>query len=531
MQAARAMYDAVVIGSGFGGSVAALRLAEKGYQVLVLEQGRFFRRDEDFPATNWRIWDTLWFPPLRLFGTLAITALNGLWVLHGVGVGGGSLVYAGVLEVPEPSTFTRPAWRRWGDWWERLRPHYATARAMLGASRNPHTNAIDRALANVAQRLGQGHTFRPVDVGVWFGDPAGQAQAPPSPGPPRRPCTFCRNCMVGCREGAKNLLTKNYLYLAQRLGVRIQSQAQALWIQALPPDADGPRYAVHWRPMTGWRRKPRTVYARRVVVAAGVLGTLRLLFRSREKGSLPHLSSRLGEAVRTNSEELNGVLLPQPLPWEAVQGVAITSIFHADDDTRIEPVGFGRGSSLLRFLAAPTLIPPGTPRRARLWRILRALLTRPGDALRLYVLPRWTERTVILLVMQRTDTRVRIHWRRGRLWVEQDPAHPVPAEVPSGYRVVRMLAEELGGRAVSSLPVALFGVPMTAHILGGCPMGPTPETGVVDLTGQVHGHPGVYVVDGSIVPGNLGVNPSLTITAMAEYVMSRVPPKGGASAS
>lgn len=532
------VYDAVVVGSGFGGSVAALRLAEKGYRVLVLEQGRRFS-DADLPTTNWQIGRAVWMPRLRLFGTLQISRLNGVWILHGVGVGGGSLVYAGVLEMPDEATFRQGSWARWVDWWERLRPHYTIARRMLGAARNPRTTVIDRALRDVARELGREATFRPVDVGVWFGE-GGEPGTDPffgGEGPARFPCTFCRNCMVGCRDGAKNYLTKNYLYLAEKRGVRIQSEAEVLFIQALSESPDGPRYAVFWRPSTAWYRPERVVYARRVVLAAGVLGTLRILFRSRARGGLPRLSPRLGEAVRTNSEELNGVLLPQPLPWEAVQSVAITTIFHADEDTRVEPVAFGRGSSLLRYLAAPTLVPPGTPLWKRRLLSLAAFFTRPGDILGLYLLPHWTERTVILLIMQRTDTRFRILWKsRGPfgtpdLFVEQDPEHPVPVEVPAGHRVVQALAQRLGGRPVSALPVAILGVPMTAHILGGCPMAPTWEEGVVNLEGEVHGYPGLYVADGSVIPGNLGVNPSLTITAMAEYIMSRIPGRGSEGAS
>ncbi len=340
--------------------------------------------------------------------------------------------------------------------------------------------------------------------------------------------------MVGCRDNAKNTLVKNYLYLAEARGVEVRAGLEAVTVRALPrPTGEGLRYEVVAREVG--RMFPRTYRwaARGVVVAAGVLGTLPLLFRSRETGGLPRISDRLGEDVRTNSEELNGVLLHHPFSPEAIQGVAITSIFEADEDTRIEPVRFGQGSSLLRFLAAPALVPPGTPRWKRVLAVLRSLVTRPGDALRLYLLSGWTERVVILLVMQRTDTRVRMSWRprawrlgRPGLVVEQDPEHPVPVEVPAGYEVARRLARRLKGRAVGALATTLLGLPMTAHILGGCPMAPTPRQGVVNLEGEVHGHPGLYVVDGSIVPGNPGVNPSLTITALAEYVMSRIPPRG-----
>ena len=529
-------YDFIIIGSGFGGSVMALRLARKGYRVLVLEKGRRFN-DPDFPPTNWRFWKYLWLPAARCFGILQISALNGLWILHGAGVGGGSLVYAGVLEVPDPSTFRQAPWRRWRDWGAVLKPHYRTARQMLGVARNPHLNPVDEALRWVARELGREDTFRAVDVGVWFGNdrtPPGTDPFFQGQGPPRYPCTLCRNCMVGCRDNAKNTLVKNYLYLAERAGAEVRAETEALLIRQLPqPTAEGLRYEVVTRSSTRPWAGRRTWAARHVVVSAGVLGTLSLLFRSREQGGLPHLSPVLGKRVRTNSEELNGVLLDRPLDPEAIRGVAITSIFHADEETRVEPVRFGQGSSLLRFLAAPALPPPHASSWQRRRAFLTAFIRRPLDALRLYVLPGWTERTIILLIMQTTENEVHMTWRsawwrlgRKGLVVHQDPEHPVPVTVPMGYEVARRLARHLGGRPVGALATTLLAVPMTAHILGGCPMAPTREEGVVDLQGQVHGHPGLYVVDGSIVPGNPGVNPSLTIAALAEYVATNIPPRG-----
>ncbi len=529
------VYDFIIIGSGFGGSVMALRLAQKGYRVLVLEKGKRFR-DADFAVTNWQFWKYLWIPTLRCFGILQISTLNGLWILHGVGVGGGSLGYAGVLEIPDASTFRQSAWRRWRDWGAILKPHYRTAQRMLGVARNPHLNRVDEVLRKVARELGQAASFRTVDVGVWFGDDKTPPDTDPffqGQGPPRRPCTLCRNCMVGCRENAKNTLVKNYLYLAERAGAEILPETEVQMLRALPePTSEGVRFEVITRSSTRPWSGRRTWGARNVVVSAGVLGTLSLLFRSREAGGLPHLSPILGQHVRTNSEELNGVLLPEPLEEEAIRGVAITSIFHADEDTRVEPVRFGQGSSLLRYLAAPILPPPETSARQRRWALLKSLVTQPLDALRLYLLPHWTERVIILLIMQQTENRVHMEWRgtpwrlgRKGLVVRQDPERPVPVNVPAGYEVAHRLARHLGGKAVGALATVLLNVPMTAHILGGCTMAPHPREGVVDLEGQVHGYPGLYVVDGSIVPANPGVNPSLTITALAEYIASNIPPR------
>jgi len=516
------VYDAVVIGSGFGGSVAALRLVQRGASVLVLEKGRRWR-DEDFPRTNLAFWKALWLPRLGATGILQISWLNGLVVLHGVGVGGGSLGYANVLEVPAAEFFRLPGWPAGVDWEARLRPFYRRAQRMLGVARNPHLSRVDHALAGIAAQRGYGASFRPTEVGVFFGLP-GQEVADPyfgGQGPPRRGCTFCGHCMIGCRENAKNTLVKNYLYLAERGGARIQPGREVVALEPLKPHRDdGARYAVHHRAAWGLRRGPtRVVLARRVYVAAGVLGTLRLLHRSRALGLLPDLSPRLGEGVRTNSEELNGVLLPHPLEDADNPGLAINSIIRADAVTRIEPVRYPSGSDLMRWLSFPGLPAPEASRARRLLAALGWVARHPLDALRLYVLPGWARRVVILLVMQTQENRLHVRWRRGRLWVEPDATAPAPVAVAAGHEVARALAQHLGGRAMGTIAEAL-GLPLTAHILGGAAWGPDADHGVVGPDGQVHGYPGLYIVDGSVVPANPGVNPSLTITALAEYLLS-----------
>ncbi len=517
------VYDAVVVGSGFGGSVAALRLAERGHSVLVLEKGRRWR-DQDFPRSNLAFWKALWLPRLGATGILQISWLNGLVVLHGVGVGGGSLGYANVLEVPSAAFFRQPGWPAGIDWEARLRPFYARARRMLGVARNPHLGPVDQILARIAAQRGYGETFRATDVGVFFGPPGQEVPDPyfGGQGPPRRGCTFCGHCMVGCRENAKNTLVKNYLYLAEQAGARIVPGREVVAIEPLTRlRDDAARYAVHHRAAWGWRRGPtQVVLARRVYLAAGVLGTLRLLFRSRALGFLPNLSPRLGEGVRTNSEELNGVMVPHDLDDADQPGLAINTIFQADAVTRIEPVRYASGSDLMRFLAFPILPRADASRAARLKAALWALLRHPRDAWRLYVQPGWARRVVILLVMQTEENRVHLRWRRGRLWVEPDAQAPAPVAVESGHAVARALARALGGRAMSSVAEAL-GIPMTAHILGGAPWGANAERGVVGPDGQVHHYPGLYIVDGSVVPANPGVNPSLTITALAEYLLAR----------
>ncbi len=527
-------YDFVVIGSGFGGSVSALRLAEKGYAVLVLERGKRFR-DQDFATTNWQFWKYLWAPRLRSFGILEISLLNGLMVLHGAGVGGGSLGYANVLEVPPDEMFANPAWRDLADWKTLLAPHYQTARRMLGVARNPRLTPADHALQAVVSDLGQGETFRPTEVGVFFG-PEGEEVPDPffgGEGPARRGCQFCGACMVGCRHNAKNTLVKNYLYLAEKRGVNVLAEREVTDIRALPPDQpDEARYEVHFRRSTALiRQEPAVVRARGVVLAAGVLGTLKLLFHARDvSGGLPRLSPRLGENVRTNSEELVGAVA-RTRKVDYSQGIAITSIARADAETRLEPVRYPRGSSLMRLIAAPTLPDPNTPRGKRWLAALAALFRTPGHVARTYILPGWADRTTILLVMQTSDNRLTMRYDRHPLYgfrrglvVQHDPERPIPLGVPSGHEAARRFAARIDGMVAGSAAESLLGVPITAHILGGAPLGHDAQEGVVGLDGQVHNYPGLYIADGSVVPANPGVNPSLTITALAEYIMAQIPP-------
>lgn len=533
-------HDWLIVGSGFGGSVSALRLAEKGYSVLVLERGRRFR-DEDFARSNWNLRRYLWAPRLGLQGILQISPLRDAFVLHGSGVGGGSLGYANVLMAPDDATFDTPAWRALADWRTLLAPHYATARRMLGVAVNPRLGPADEVLRDVAARDGRAHTFQATPVGTFFGEPGREGDEVPDPffggeGPARRGCTHCGGCMVGCRHNAKNTLPKNYLWLAERLGAEVRAECEVRDLRPLPEGApDGARWEVTYRRGTALvpaLARTQVVRARNVVLAAGALGTLRLLLRCRDvTGSLPALSPRLGERVRTNSEALLGVVA-RGTGVDYSRGVAITSIYQADPVTTVEPVRYPAGSSAMRFLSGPIISSGGFVER-----VLKSaldVLRRPADFLRTHVLPGWAQRTTILLIMQTTEEGLRVRLGRSpftlfrRDLVSRRDAATAPSTASAiGTHVARAFAERTDGIALGSVNEGLFGIPMTAHILGGCPMGRTAEEGVVDLECRVHGYDGLRVVDGSIMPGNPGVNPSLSIAALAEYAMSCVPAAGG----
>jgi cholesterol oxidase len=534
-----AVYDFVIIGSGFGGSVSAMRLAEKGYSVLVLEQGKRFR-DQDFARTNWNVWKYLWVPALRAFGVLQVSILKGVMVLHGRGLGGGSLGYANVLEIPPDDMFANPAWRHMTDWKTTLMPHFQTARRMLGATRNPRLGVADEVLRAIAKEYDTDDTFRPTEVGVFFGKEPQQVPDPyfDGEGPPRKACSFCGGCMLGCRENAKNTLPKNYLYLAEKWGAQLQPESEVVDVRPLPSaagrseSARDERYQVVYRSTTARPLRPQqAVNAKNVIFSAGVLGTLKLLFRCREvTRSLPDLSPRLGKLVRTNSEALMGVIA-----WDDEvdysEGIAITSIVNADEVTRVEPTRYPDGSSLMRYLGVPLITSRGGVFK-RVLLTLGSMLRNPRQTLHSHILPGWARRGTILLIMQTLDNRMSLElgrsgytlFRRG-LVAEPDPEHTAPSRVEIGHRVTRDFARKTGGIPQGSLGENLLNLPTTAHILGGCPFGGDSSEGVIDLNCQIHNYPGLYVVDGSIVPANPGVNPSLTITALAEYAMSQVPVK------
>ncbi|MFC8129928.1 GMC family oxidoreductase N-terminal domain-containing protein [Streptomyces sp. NPDC057302] len=570
-------FDVLVVGSGFGGSVAALRLTEKGYRVGVLEAGRRFTRDS-LPSDSWDLRNYLWAPALGLYGIQRIHLLRNVMVLAGAGVGGGSLNYANTLYVPPPAFFQDKQWAGITDWRAELAPYYDQARRMLGVRQNPTITEADEHLRAAADRMGVADTFRLTPVGVFFGDgadaggvggtggatgsvpstpgarpevpdphsPGARAEVPdpyspgasaevPDPyfggaGPARTPCTECGSCMTGCKVGAKNTLTENYLYLAERAGAEIRAMTTVVSVR----EVAGGGHEVVTVPTGKRRRGRRTVLrARHVVLAAGTYGTQTLLHRMKDEGVLPGLSDRLGRLTRTNSEALVGaVTFPRRYrkkhgdgrPLDFTRGVAITSSIHPNPTTHIENVRYGKGSNLMALICVPQY-------RQNLPKPLAAVLaflTHPALVARVASTHRWSERTIIGLVMQTHDNSLTTRLGRRRLLTaEQGHGAPNPVHIAEGWEAAGLVAERINGYPGTNLG-ELLNTPLTAHFLGGCPIGDSADTGVIDPYHRVYGHPGISVVDGSAISANLGVNPSLTITAQAERAMAHWPNKGEA---
>jgi cholesterol oxidase len=526
--------DWLIVGSGFGGSVAALRLAEKGYSVKVLECGSRFG-DEDFASSTLRQPRRyFWAPKLGFRGVLRMTFFKDVFIVSGSGVGGGSLGYANTLYRARPSFFEDPQWAELGDWESELAPHYDTAERMLGVADYEGMGPADRLLKEYGEEIGVGETFTNTRVGVFFGEP-GERVADPyfeGEGPERTGCMRCGSCMVGCRHGAKNTLVKNYLWFAERLGVEIEPERQVTEIRPLGAADGSEGYEVLSERSGSWlRKRRRRVTARGVVVAAGALGTNQLLANCRHSGALPRVSARLGDVIRTNSESIQSVTARND-EHDFSRSCAITSSIYPDPDTHIEVVTYGdAGDAMSGTFTA--MAGPGT-RLTRPLKWIAALLRHPLQALRMRIPYRWSRRTVILLVMQTVDAamhlrpRRRIFGRGVRLQTEQDPERPNPIYIPAAAQAAHWFAGRIGGIPQSAVTESIQNVPTTAHILGGAVIGAGPESGVVDAANRVFGYENLLITDGSSVPANPGVNPSLTITAKAEHALSLVPPKGGA---
>ena len=522
-------YDVVVVGSGFGGSVTALRLTEKGYRVGVLEAGRRFT-DADFAKTSWDLRKFVWAPQLGLFGVQRIHLLRDCVVLAGAGVGGGSLNYANTLYKPPGPFFNDPQWKDITDWEDELSPFYDQGQRMLGVVRNPHMTPADEIIKSVAEDMGVGDTFIQTPVGVFFGEPG---KTVPDPffggvGPARTGCTECGECMTGCRHGAKNTLVKNYLGLAERAGATIHPLTT---VTSLEQRSDGMWSVQTQRTGLVVRRARRTFTAPYVVLAAGTWGTQNLLHKMKDTGRLPKLSDRLGVLTRTNSESIVGASKYKVDPdLDLTRGVAITSSFHPTSDTHIEPCRYGKGSNLMGLLLT-TLMTDGGSRWPRWLKFLGLAARNPAALLRVMSVSKWSERTVISLVMQSLDNSITTFTKRGlrgrHLSSKQGHGQPNPTWIPVGNEATRRVAHKIGGIPAGSWG-EMFNVPLTAHFLGGCVIGADAGQGVIDPYHRVYGYPTLSVVDGSSVSANLGVNPAMTITAQAERAAALWPNKGQA---
>ncbi|MGW1790119.1 GMC oxidoreductase [Streptomyces tubercidicus] len=539
-------YDVLVVGSGFGGSVSALRLTEKGYRVGVLEAGRRFTR-QTLPKNSWDLRNYLWAPALGCYGIQRVHLLGNVMVLAGAGVGGGSLNYANTLYVPPKQFFEDRQWGDITDWQEELAPYYDQAKRMLGVRLNPTMTPSDVHLKETADKMGVGDSFHLAPVGVFFGDGEdahGASKVPPGTevpdpyfggrGPARRACTECGECMTGCRHGAKNTLNENYLHLAERAGAVIHPMTSVVTVTE---DSRG-GFAVATLPTDNKRKgRGRTFTARRVVLAAGTYGTQTLLHKMKDSGLLPRISGKLGELTRTNSEALVGAQTDNRRyrqrhgsKADFTRGVAITSSIHPDAHTHIEPVRYGKGSNAMGAMSILQVPVDGRGSRATRW--AAHCLRHPLLLLRSLSNRRWSERTIIGLVMQSLDNSLTTYRKpdgigKGLLTARQGHGAPNPEQIPEATQAATLLAQEINGFAGSNVG-ELMGTPLTAHFLGGCPIGTDADHGVIDPYHRLYGHPGISVVDGAAVSANLGVNPSLTITAQAERAMSLWPNKGEA---
>ncbi|PKQ06693.1 MAG: GMC family oxidoreductase [Alphaproteobacteria bacterium HGW-Alphaproteobacteria-11] len=527
-----AHFDFVIVGSGFGGSVSALRLSQKGYSVLVIEKGRRLSGD-DFPKTNWNLKRWLWMPSLGFRGLFQMTFFRHLTAFTGVGVGGGSLVYANTLPHPRDDFFAAPSWSHLADWKTELEPHYQEARRMLGAARNPRVTLGDETLRAIAVDIGREADFDSNEVAVFFGPPR---QTVPDPffggdGPERTGCRFCGACMTGCRFGSKNSLDKNYLFLAEGLGAQVQPDAEVTAVRPRDASSGEGGYRVEATLHRGWLRNARLTFnADQVVFAGGVLGTVNLLQAMKDDPrGLPRLSDRVGDFVRTNSEALIGVTTGRR-GVDLAEGIAITSILHTDEHSHLEPVRYGRGSGFFRLLMSPHATGRGFFRRVG--SAFKNFFRRPGRWFKALFVWDWAKHTQILLYMRTLEGTLRLGRGRSlltgfRLRLRSSVASGggPQASMPEATELAERFADKLGGVTASLVNETLLDSPSTAHILGGCAMGATADEGVIDARQRVFGYDGLYVCDGSAMSANPGVNPSLTIPAMTERAMSLIPPK------
>ncbi|MBX7242436.1 MAG: GMC family oxidoreductase N-terminal domain-containing protein [Bacteroidia bacterium] len=517
------IYDYIIIGSGFGGSVSAMRLSEKGYRCLVLEKGRAYKT-EDMPASDWDIKKYVWKPALRLFGMMNLSFFREVLVVSGTGVGGGSLIYANTHLVPPDTFFQNPVWKHLNDWKKELMPYYEKAKFMLGTTAYPRLDPEDKLLKAVAEDMGRGHTFHPVNVGVYYGD----TKVPKDPyfnglGPLRTGCIDCAGCMTGCRYNAKNTLDKNYLFFARQNGTEVLPERLVTKIEY----KEG-IYRIHTEKTTGffWNRQKKVFESRGLVVSGGVLGTMELLLGQKyQSGTLPLLSDTLGANIRTNSESITGMVFSSE---KLNHGASISSGFNPDEHTKVEVVKYNNASGLIAKLASFST--DGHNSFSRAVQLIRKIVLNPIRFLKIATQKEWGKASMMMLVMQNLDNALKMEWKKnlfgGKIRFAKEGV-TVPVYIPVGQEVLYRYAEKVNATPLNSIVESLFNLSTTAHILGGCTMGESAETGVIDKNFQVFNYPNMYVLDGSVIQGNLGVNPSLTITALSEYAMARIPEKEG----
>ena len=523
-------YDYIVIGSGFGGSVSAMRLAQKGYKVAVIESGKKWTAD-DFAKRNWNLRKFLWMPKIGLYGIQRMTLLSDVLVLGGAGVGGGSLNYANTLYVPPDSLFEKESVKRLGGR-DKLLPYFALASKMLGTVINPVLTDQDHLMKKTAAEFGKENTYTATPVGVYFGEEGKNAPDPyfMGEGPERIGCELCGACMTGCKKDAKNTLDKNYLYFAEKFGAVIIPENKVVDIEPLSGDgSEG--YLVKADRTTGIIQRGMTYQTKGIIFSAGALGTISLLLKMKQEKKMPRLPDNIGKVVRTNSEALIGVK-SKSRKVDFSKGVAITSSVHPDANTHIEPVRYGRGNDAMGPLTC--LLTDGGGSIPRFLRYLLNIIRHPLDFLQVLNPFGWAYRSIILLVMQTFDNYIDVYRKRRLIWPfvksltsKQASEKKNPVYIPLANEFARKLAKLMNGIACSSTPEVYLNIPMTAHILGGCSVGRTPAEGVIDEQNRIKGYQNLIINDGSQMPENLGVNPALSITAFAERAMSFVPVKKG----